>query len=189
MEGQESKQAGTGAINLIINAVLAYYFYQYAYANPDEGQCWAAESSRTPVATETAGYTNVTANFHSWFFWGFIINIVSLVVAVLQFIAAGLKSEGIGKLAACVAGPLGCVGLVWFIMGLVWRYGEAGNVCSGDYVVAGTDGTVQQTAPYAWKSGYFLNLYYLIVMWVLISVCACVCCVGIIAGVMAKANS
>ena len=92
MEGQESKQAAGGGFNLIINAVLAYYFYQYAYANPDEGQCWAAENSRTPVATETAGYKNVTANFHSWFFWGFIINIVSLVVAVLQFLAAGLKS-------------------------------------------------------------------------------------------------
>ena len=51
MEGQEGKQAGTGAINLIINAVLAYYFYQYAYKNEDVGECWAADGTNTPVST------------------------------------------------------------------------------------------------------------------------------------------
>ena len=92
MEGQESKQAAGGGFNLIINAVLAYYFYQYAYKNEDVGECWAADGANTPVSTQTAGYKNVSENFHSWFYWGFIINIVSLVVAVLQFLAAGLKS-------------------------------------------------------------------------------------------------
>ena len=119
-------------------------------------------------------------------FWiNLLINIVSVVVGVLQILAGGLRNEGLAKLATCVAGPLGCGGLAWFIAGLVLRYRQIGNVCSGDLVLEGED----QTGPYAWKSGYFLNLYYLIVMWVLISVCACVCCVGIIAGVMAKANS
>ena len=83
MEGQERKHCGVGSVNLIINAALAYFFYQYAYNNPDEGQCWAHKNIRTPVATATVGYRNVSDNFHSWFFWGFIINIVSLVVAVL----------------------------------------------------------------------------------------------------------
>ena len=40
-EGAAQKQGGAGAGNLIINAVLAYFFYQYAYVNPDVGECWA----------------------------------------------------------------------------------------------------------------------------------------------------
>ena len=51
MEGQESKQAAGGGFNLIINAVLAYYFYQYAYKNEDVGECWAADGANTPVST------------------------------------------------------------------------------------------------------------------------------------------
>ena len=29
--------ASKGCLNLIINGILAYFFYQYAYNNPDEG--------------------------------------------------------------------------------------------------------------------------------------------------------
>ena len=183
-EGAAQKQGGAGAGNIIINAVLAYYFYQYAYANPDVGECWATAGQTTPLSVETAGYKNVTAQFHSWFYWGFIINIVSLVVGVLQVIAGALKNEGIAKLATCAAGPLGCGGLAWFIAGLVLRYRQIGNVCSGDLVLEGAD----QTGPYAWKSGKFMNIYYMVIMWILISVCACACCVGIIAGVMARSG-
>ena len=40
--------------NLVINGVLAYFFYQYAYRNPDlaeHGSCWAAdgEDNGSPV--------------------------------------------------------------------------------------------------------------------------------------------
>ena len=50
---------GFGCCNLIINGVLAYYFYQYSYNNPDPGQCWATDG--TPAsATERSGYTNVS---------------------------------------------------------------------------------------------------------------------------------
>ena len=178
------QQAGGGVLNLIVNAVLAYYFYQYAYANPDQGECWAAKTSQVPSATATAGFTNVTENFHSWFNWGFYINILALVVGLLQVLAGSLRNEGIAKLAGCLGAPLGCVGLVWFIMGLVWRYQEVGNVCSGDYVLAGSaqDGS----APYAWASGAFINLYYVVIMWTLIGICACACCVGIVMGVAAS---
>ena len=59
MEGQQ-KDAGGGSCNLIINVFLAYYFHKYAYENPDIGECWAAQNSRTPVATQTLGYENVS---------------------------------------------------------------------------------------------------------------------------------
>ena len=49
-----------GGCNLIINGVLAYFFYQYSYNNPDAGQCYAIDSTQTPSATAEAGYTNVS---------------------------------------------------------------------------------------------------------------------------------
>ncbi len=82
-EGSAQKQGGAGVCNLLINGILAYFFYQYAYANEDVGECWATAGSTTPVGVETAGYKNVTAQFHSWFWWGFIINMVSIVVGVM----------------------------------------------------------------------------------------------------------
>ena len=62
---ERSKQAkGTaGGCNLIINGVLAYFFYTYAYDNPDQGQCWASDSSNTASAIELPGYTEVSGQF------------------------------------------------------------------------------------------------------------------------------
>ena len=38
----KQRMKGSGGIsNLAVNAVLAYYFYRYAFNNPDEGSCWA----------------------------------------------------------------------------------------------------------------------------------------------------
>ena len=135
-----------------------------------------------PSATEQAGYKNVTEQFVTWFYWGFIINVGAMVVAVFQLLYAATESEAWIKLANFIGGPLGCGGLAWFIAGLVLRYRQIGNVCSGDLVLEGED----QTGPYAWKSGKFMNIYYMVIMWILISVCACVCCVGICAGIASR---
>ena len=99
------------------------------------------------------------------------------MVGVLSIVAGAIGNEGLFRLNECMNGPLGCVGLVWFIMGLVYRYREVGNVCSGDYVLAGSAQDGQ--GPYLWAQGHFINLYYVVVMWVLIGLCACACCVGI----------
>ena len=60
MENKRGTQAGGGGVNIIINGILAYYFYQYAFNNPDEGSCWASSGSRMPSAIEQGGYKNVT---------------------------------------------------------------------------------------------------------------------------------
>ena len=75
IESNQGKQATLGSCNLIINVVLAYYFCQYAYNNPDEGSCWAISRNSTPSAIPIEGYKNVTEQFVTWFFWGFWINI------------------------------------------------------------------------------------------------------------------
>ena len=41
MENKQQQQGGGGIVNIVFNGVLAYYFYQYAFNNPDDGSCWA----------------------------------------------------------------------------------------------------------------------------------------------------
>ena len=169
-------------MNIVFNGVLAYYFYQYAFNNPDDGSCWAIAGNNVPSATEQAGYKNVTEQFVTWFYWGFIINVGAMVVAVFRLLYAATESEAWIKLANFIGGPLGCGGLAWFIAGLVLRYRDIGNTCSGDYVTA-DDASVDRSL-YSWDSGHFINIYYTVIMWFFIVVCSCVCCIGICAGVM-----
>ena len=100
---------------------------------------------------------------------------------MFQFLYAATESDVWEKLVNCIGGPLGCVGLAWFIAGLVVRYREIGAICSGDYTTA--DGSEQGSEPYAWKSGHWINIYYVVIMWFFIAVCACGCCIGICATV------
>jgi len=108
----------TGACNLIINAVLCYFFWTYWQNNPDQGACWASQTTTTPSATAQPGYTDVSAQFVTWFKWGFIINVVAIVLAVVQFIHAATDnppgddfsrygdSNGIVVLKPCQGAPI-----------------------------------------------------------------------------------
>ena len=43
---QEMKpNAGSGACSLVINGIFAYFFYIYAYQNPDPGNCFAKDGN------------------------------------------------------------------------------------------------------------------------------------------------
>ena len=56
---------------------------------------------------------------------------------------AATDNDFFESMAKCVGAPLGCGWLAWFIAGMVLRWREVGNICSGDY--ATVDGT-----PYQW---------------------------------------
>ena len=188
-----SKGSGqTGACNLIINAVLCYFFYTYWQNNPDQGECWATATSTTPSATQQAGYEDVSAQFVTWFKWGFIINVVAIVLAVVQFIHAATDNALFQTVAAILGCPLGCGGLAWFIAGLVLRYRQIGNICSGDYYrenleLNPTAGQVGDL-PYQWKSGNFINYYYITIACILGLVCCCACTVAIVGGAVAASQ-
>ena len=87
-----------------------------------------------------------------------------------------------------LACPVSCGGLAWFIAGMVFRYREIGNICSGDYyrdeIEAGTITGRVGDAPYQWKSGKFLNIYYMIILWTMAVCCGIGCCISICGMVM-----
>ena len=44
----DQKQNPTGAMcGLVINGIFAYFFYKYAFLNPDEGSCFAKDGNET----------------------------------------------------------------------------------------------------------------------------------------------
>ena len=180
----------SGACNLIVNAVLCYFFYTYWQSNPDAGSCYAIETSTTPVAVATAGYADVSAQFATWFKWGFIINVAAIVLAIVQFLHGATQNALFGTLSAIVSCPLGCGGLAWLIAGMVLRYREIGNVCSGDYYresLETTPGAGQiGDLPYQWKSGNFINYYYITLLCIFGALCCCACTCAIVAGAAAS---
>ena len=87
---------GTGLCCYIINGILVYYFIVFTWYNPDQMvlsekgdyvqmDCWASIQRHKDaknfiiVQNETfpeSMYTsNVTHNFVTWFFWGFIVSV------------------------------------------------------------------------------------------------------------------
>ena len=34
-----------GIVNMAVHTIFAYFFYKYAFSNPDDGSCWAISTS------------------------------------------------------------------------------------------------------------------------------------------------
>ena len=177
MDEQKPNPSGL-ACNLIINAVFAYFFYKYAFQNPDEGSCFAKEGNETAYgeipmittgsgeeATQTPeeGFTDVSKKFQTWFMYGLILNVIGMVQSIVGFLAVSLESSSVGKLGALFGCVQGCGSLAWLIAGAIFRWGFAGKVCSGDYVVNGDINKV----PFAHSTGKFMKYYLMIVLGVM----------------------
>ena len=136
------------------------------------------------------GYSDVSQQFQTWFMWGFIINVAAIVLAFVQMLHAATESDIFKVITSILGCPIGCGGLAWFIAGLVIRYREIGNICSGDYYrenlelnpAAGQIGDL----PFAWSSGTFINWYYLAIL-IMIGLACCIgCSIAICGAVMAS---
>ena len=176
-QSQPKQQAQLGGGNIIINGVLAYFFYVYAFANPDGNEgCWAMAGQTVPKTVEAPHYINVTEQFHVWFLWGFILNVAACVLSVLQFAYACTEADCFKMLSGCVGCPWCCASLGWFIAGMVLRWREVGRVCSGVYTV--NDATIYRGAePYLWKSGSFIHWYSIVTLILIGLLLCCVSCI------------
>ena len=110
---------------------------------------------------------------------GFILNLASLFLALLQFAYAATHSHAFAGLANCLGCPIGCGGLAWLITGLVFRWRHTGKVCSGDLAVE--QGDALGSEPYMWKSGKFIYIYYLTILCLIGVMCLCGCVIACVA--------
>ena len=52
-EGDSKKQSLGGSLcNLAIQAIIGYYFYKYAFRNPDKTSCFAVDGSEEVYFTD-----------------------------------------------------------------------------------------------------------------------------------------
>ena len=87
------------ACNLIINSVMAFFFYTYAFNNPDFGACFAKTDSSFKIGKPTipvsvpstigsdavyaTGYVDVSIQFQLWFTYGFLLCCATMTFSVL----------------------------------------------------------------------------------------------------------
>lgn len=156
----------------------------YGYKNPDSEECWVVLGLDAPAPSKTAieikaatmgvpiteGYpVNMAKVYRTWFIWGFWSKIY-LVVMALFF---GGLSNFLGKFGQIV-GNIACGlyavhGLVWIVVGAVWRYSNDGSVAAGDFLerqdavsdeswAAGIEAS-RKTNGFQYSSGTFIHLY------------------------------
>ena len=159
-EQVKAPNAGAGCCTLVINGILAYFFYTYASTtdNPDgTTSCWAVEGTEdvypdkaaaTAASLGTADPVDVSAEMRSWFFTGFILMCASLSYVVMTFVYQAVKRSFLARLTHVV----GCIQVlalvVWIIIGSMLRFSTIGKACSGDYYTG-----EEQVEPYVWQAG------------------------------------
>ena len=93
-----------------------------------------------PVAGNGDLSVPVHDNFVTWFTWSFANQLCFFGMPIIGLLVACINgiSESLGK---CFGGLISCgfccSGLIAWIMGMVWRFSEAGKYASGDYVLEG----------------------------------------------------
>jgi len=129
---------------------------------------------------------NIHARFTTWFAWGFINWLVPPMVVLISYVSWRTSSR-CGTVSIAITGCWGtCSFLIWFIMGIAWRFNYDGMFSSGTLVPAGTselDWEAQITAEgsaYQVRSGSLMKSFFvtLLVIFCLNCVFACLTCAG-----------
>lgn len=176
---------------------MSYFFGKYAFGNPDivgpngNLNCWAPNTAVGVNATNFAilpdnatheGWIDVTSNFLVWFEWGFILQMMTvgaILCGMLIFCAPKFAASG----SSCVLGLQQCGGLAWFITGMVLRWRQAGNICSGkDLSVMGAAYEGAPIPGVLYSSGNFINVWLIINL----SFMGCCCVTGCVMMLVAK---
>ena len=152
MNEDEKPNPGGQVCILIVNGVFAYFFYKYAFNNPDEGSCFAKGGNETAygeipmistgsgedaIQTPEEGFLEVSQRFQTWFFYGFVLNCIGIGQTILTFLGGIIESKVIDGIAKLIGIVLGLCYLAWYIAGAIFRWSFTGKVCSGDFVEDG----------------------------------------------------
>ena len=131
------------------------YLGIFSFKNPDQ-EAWYGQASGVStlyntkeigLAASALELTNIHDKFHTWFLWGFIV-LLMVVVFYIVIGACFLTEKGaeiviVGTMQNiwAIVGILSIFSLqslVWWILGIVWRFNSVGQFSSGDIVPQGT---------------------------------------------------
>ena len=131
-------------------------------------------------------YVNIHGRYVTWFQWGFLMFFsgcaVSLFAGCLAFISQNLAAV-CGAVLTCANC---CTMIVWYIIGIVWRFDSYGRFAAGTIVPSGISEEEWEKevkaadSIYQWRSGKYMKIYY-IITWTLMGIGLTVGLVGCIA--------
>lgn len=128
----------------------------------------------------------MTQNFLVWFEWGFILQMIAIVGAILGALGAQSANVAMGGLGLIACAQ--CIGgLAWLIAGSVLRFRDTGNVCSGD----GNYNASFILLPYAPVQGILTYSGQFMKVWLITFYCffGCICCTVALGVVFGKKNN
>lgn len=181
------------------------YLGIYAFNNPNEEAWYGSmngngkifETENAATAAKAIDIVDIHGRFVTWFLWGFIQSLLPLATGILGAICGAISPS----LAAFMTGlggcGIGCGGLAWYIVGLVWRFSAAGKFAAGDVMPEGTtedvwtkaitcDGVPEGTyCGFQYSSANFMYIYYLIT-WIMMGVSVGCALIGAIIGCLCK---
>jgi len=160
-------------IGSVIATILAFTVYigKYAFDNPNP-DAWYIDGQLVPAepTLEGAEFTAVHDQYVTWFLWGFINQMIFLASPLCALLTKMMPNDC--QWHTYVTGCGVCLSsIVWYIIGLVWRFNAVGKFSCGDEteVVASAESiTLMQN-----ESGNFMRIYFLITWICLSTICCC----------------
>ena len=174
-----------------LSIVYLVYLGIFAFNNPDNQVFYTSQGSEEKLTATLSNKhsVDVHAQFVGWFTVGFSLAILPCatgLVSGLIFLINETCAGYFSKLITCLSG---CVGIAWFITGIVWRFRESGSIASGDQLsVAEYEQEIaKEDTLYQFKSGKFMLVYYIIV-WTLIGISCAMGCLACILSCFCKSD-
>ena len=147
---------------MTIGSIFAYY----AFGDPDESECYVygddggvqfVSPLKPPEEYLKNGYYDVGKEFHIFFLMGFLLMLSQQVYTFFGVMFVMKKRHIYKKLAQITIGITGVATFIWMILGSVFRWRDAGQLCSETYL---------------YKAGKFMKVY-LIILYVVIPLFMC----------------
>ena len=174
-----------------LSIVYLVYLGIYAFNNPDNQVFYTSQGSEQKLTATLSNEhsEDVHSQFVSWFTVGFTLAILPCATALLTGLIFMINETCAGMISKLITCLSGCVGIAWFITGIVWRFKESGSIASGDQLSPEEykQEIANEDTLYQFKSGKFMLIYYIIV-WTLIGLSCTFGCLACILSCFCKSG-
>ena len=129
--------------------VLTIMLATYGFGNPDPNSCWVVKGMDSAATTRTAmeeraetlgkvvpeGYPiEMHSVYVTWALWGFWTNFLFAGIFVASMLLMAFNTIPMAAMFTSTLASLGWIvsTVLWLILGMVWRYSQAGMTAAGD---------------------------------------------------------
>ena len=111
--------------------LFAFLYYAYIYKNLDTTTCIANAYTQVPITDSATQGINMTQKFQLAIRFGFWIAMINVIRSGLGHMAIWFNSGYLQYISYVLYALNMCLAIILFIFMNMWRWGNAGMVCSG----------------------------------------------------------